>query len=66
MSSPAMRNAMTVDVEDWFQVQAFASVIARDAWEGLDRRVEFGADRVVLGRLTCGHLRQAVRLQPAR
>jgi polysaccharide deacetylase family protein (PEP-CTERM system associated) len=33
-------NAMTVDVEDWFQVQAFAGIIARDAWETLPRRVE--------------------------
>ena len=30
---------MTVDVEDWFQVQAFASTIARDDWETLPRRV---------------------------
>jgi polysaccharide deacetylase family protein (PEP-CTERM system associated) len=36
----AITNAMTVDVEDWFQVQAFAGTIGRDAWEGLERRVE--------------------------
>jgi polysaccharide deacetylase family protein (PEP-CTERM system associated) len=40
-------NAMSVDVEDWFQVQAFAGVIARDAWDGLDRRVEANTDRVL-------------------
>ena len=40
-------NAMSVDVEDWFQVQAFAGVIARDRWEGLDRRVEANTDRVL-------------------
>ncbi len=40
-------NAMSVDVEDWFQVQAFAGVIARDHWEGLDRRVEANTDRVL-------------------
>jgi polysaccharide deacetylase family protein (PEP-CTERM system associated) len=33
-------NAMTVDVEDWFQVQAFAGLIARESWETLPRRVE--------------------------
>ncbi len=33
-------NAMTVDVEDWFQVQAFAGVIPRERWEALPRRVE--------------------------
>ena len=30
-----MRNALSVDVEDWFQVGAFETVIARDAWETL-------------------------------
>lgn len=42
-----MRNAMTVDVEDWFQVQAFAGVIARDDWDGLDSRVEANTDRIL-------------------
>lgn len=37
-------NAMTVDVEDWFQVQAFARAISRDAWETLPRRVEENTD----------------------
>jgi polysaccharide deacetylase family protein (PEP-CTERM system associated) len=40
-------NAMTVDVEDWFQVQAFAGTIARDAWETLPRRVEANTDRIL-------------------
>ena len=35
-----MRNALSVDVEDWFQVGAFEKVIARDAWETLPRRVD--------------------------
>lgn len=34
------RNAMTVDVEDWFQVQAFAKTIDRVSWDSLPRRVE--------------------------
>ena len=33
-------NAMTVDVEDYFQVEAFASTIDRGDWERLPRRVE--------------------------
>lgn len=33
-------NAMTVDVEDWFQVQAFAGTISRADWDSLPRRVE--------------------------
>ena len=39
------RNAMTVDVEDWFQVQAFAGTIARDAWDSLPRRVEANTEK---------------------
>lgn len=34
-----LRNAMTVDVEDWFQVQAFAGTISRGDWDSLPRRV---------------------------
>lgn len=40
-------NAMTVDVEDYFQVEAFAKVIARDAWEAQPRRVEANTDRLL-------------------
>ena len=42
-----VRNAMTVDVEDWFQVQAFAGTIDRAAWDGLESRVEANTDRVL-------------------
>lgn len=35
-----MRNALSVDVEDWFQVGAFETVIARDNWTSLECRVE--------------------------
>ena len=41
----AAANAMTVDVEDWFQVQAFAGSIPRHDWDGLPRRVEANTDR---------------------
>jgi polysaccharide deacetylase family protein (PEP-CTERM system associated) len=42
-----MKNALSVDVEDWFQVGAFEKVIARDAWETLPARVEANTDRVL-------------------
>jgi polysaccharide deacetylase family protein (PEP-CTERM system associated) len=38
-------NAMTVDVEDWFQVQAFAGTIPRSAWEDMPRRVVANTER---------------------
>ncbi len=42
-----VRNAMTVDVEDFFQVQAFGKVIDRASWEAMPRRVERNTDRVL-------------------
>ncbi|WP_324751315.1 XrtA system polysaccharide deacetylase [Sphingomonas sp. LY54] len=35
-----MLNALSVDVEDWFQVGAFETVIDRSDWDGLESRVE--------------------------
>lgn len=40
-------NAMTVDVEDYFQVQAFAHCVRRDAWDGFPRRVAANTDRIL-------------------
>jgi polysaccharide deacetylase family protein (PEP-CTERM system associated) len=40
-------HAMTVDVEDYFQVEAFASVIDRREWERLPRRVERNTERLL-------------------
>lgn len=40
-------NAMTIDVEDYFQVEAFASIIPRDAWETQPSRVEANTDRLL-------------------
>jgi polysaccharide deacetylase family protein (PEP-CTERM system associated) len=42
-----MRNALSVDVEDYFQVGAFEKVIDRADWETLPRRVEHNSDRVL-------------------
>ena len=39
-----LRNALSVDVEDWFQVGAFETVIDRGDWDALDRRVEANTD----------------------
>jgi len=40
-------NAMTVDVEDYFHVQAFADVIDRKDWDGLPTRVESNTSRML-------------------
>lgn len=42
-----MRNALSVDVEDYFQVGAFETVIDRGAWNAIPRRVEANTDRVL-------------------
>ncbi|MGE0258274.1 MAG: XrtA system polysaccharide deacetylase [Alphaproteobacteria bacterium] len=41
------RNALTVDVEDYFQVEAFAGVIDRRDWEILPRRVARNTNRLL-------------------
>ncbi len=40
-------NALSVDVEDWFQVGAFEDVIERDSWDALECRVEHNGDAVL-------------------
>ncbi|MGC4250374.1 MAG: DUF3473 domain-containing protein [Sphingobium sp.] len=42
-----MRNALSVDVEDWFQVGAFERTIRRDDWDSLTHRVERNTDAVL-------------------
>ena len=44
---PAIVNALTVDVEDYFQVQALAEFIPRATWDGMPRRVEASTDRLL-------------------
>jgi len=46
MRSP-MVNAMTIDVEDYFQVSAFAPHIARASWDDRECRVERNIDRIL-------------------
>lgn len=43
----AITNAFTVDVEDYFQVSAFAPYIARDEWNRRECRVEANIDRIL-------------------
>lgn len=40
-------NALTIDVEDYFQVSAFAPWVARDGWERRECRVERNVDRIL-------------------
>jgi polysaccharide deacetylase family protein (PEP-CTERM system associated) len=40
-------NAMTVDVEDYFQVQAFAGCIERKDWDGFPRRVDRNTNQIL-------------------
>jgi polysaccharide deacetylase family protein (PEP-CTERM system associated) len=40
-------NALTVDVEDYFQVSAFAPYIARHEWDTRERRVERNVGRIL-------------------
>lgn len=42
-----MQNALSVDVEDWFQVGAFERTIDRADWDGLTHRVERNTDAVL-------------------
>ncbi len=42
-----IRNAMTVDVEDYFQVSAFERYINRSDWERQECRVERNVDRIL-------------------
>ena len=40
-------NGLSVDVEDWFQVGAFETVIDRSRWDSLDLRVERNCDAIL-------------------
>jgi len=47
MLAPALSNALTIDVEDYFQVSAFAPYIRRDEWDTRECRVEANVDRIL-------------------
>lgn len=47
MLAPALTNALSVDVEDYFQVSAFERHIARERWDAMELRVERNTNRVL-------------------
>ncbi|WP_020485040.1 XrtA system polysaccharide deacetylase [Methylomonas sp. MK1] len=47
MNLPVRVNAMTVDVEDYFQVSAFEANIQRSQWDALPHRVEQNTQRIL-------------------
>lgn len=47
MQVKTIRNALTIDVEDYFQVSAFAPYIPRSDWDGRDCRVERNVERIL-------------------
>jgi polysaccharide deacetylase family protein (PEP-CTERM system associated) len=47
MNEIPLSNAMTIDVEDYFQVSAFASHIPRESWTSIAGRVEPNIDRIL-------------------
>lgn len=47
MSSTPITNALTIDVEDYFQVSAFAPYIARHEWDARECRVERNVERIL-------------------
>jgi polysaccharide deacetylase family protein (PEP-CTERM system associated) len=47
MSVRPLTNALTIDVEDYFQVSAFAGVIARAEWDTRECRVERNVERIL-------------------
>jgi len=47
MSTVPIRNAFTIDVEDYFHVYAFSSCIPRDAWDRMPCRVERNVNAIL-------------------
>ncbi|WP_347330130.1 XrtA system polysaccharide deacetylase [Marinimicrobium locisalis] len=48
MEQPAVTHAMTVDVEDYYQVAAFFDVVKPEDWEQWPSRVETNTDRLLM------------------
>jgi hypothetical protein len=45
--APSIVNAMSVDVEDYFQVSAFDAAVSRDSWDSRESRVCANTDRML-------------------
>ena len=50
----SVANAMTIDVEDYYQVTAFEGRVTRDDWRRLESRVEANTDRMLQLMDQCG------------
>ncbi len=46
-AAPRLANALSVDIEEWFQVGAFETVLTRDDWPALESRVAANTSRVL-------------------
>ena len=46
-ASHTLRNAMTVDVEDYFHAEALSKCFPREGWDALEWRVEASVDRLL-------------------
>jgi len=57
MPAAPITNALSIDVEDYFQVSAFAPYIRRDEWDARECRVERNVERILA--LLDGHGTQA-------
>ena len=47
MRGQPITNALTIDVEDYFQVSALAPHIPREQWDSRECRVERNVDRIL-------------------
>jgi len=47
MPNKIIKNAMTVDVEDYFQVSAFEPYVDKKTWDDLEHRVEKNTNRIL-------------------
>ena len=47
MATSGVKNAMSVDVEDYFQVSAFEPYIDKSSWDSQDQRVERSTHRIL-------------------
>src|SRR5438309_6773884 len=48
VAAASVVNALTIDVEDYFQVSAFASCVPRSSWDTVPCRVERNIDRILM------------------
>ena len=51
---PGRVNALTVDIEDYFQVEAFSGLVPRERWNDYDWRVEDNTGRILDLFAACG------------